>query len=229
MSTGPFLWPLMAPVLILVISLHLIDGYGALADRLSLDYASMHLIASFFAALTTLLLTFVFIPAGFEPQTSRAAIVFSFAILSACPHARVPSDHPPVLGGDAGVRNLVFVGSVEDFCGFHERMRPDGRRPAAAACRPLERRLQTFESVLDAISRSELQVEAIVVKESGKVLPSEVPMKLVQLYFDGVPTYTLEIFHEIYWRKIPLYRINPTGNLPGGFHDRGADPGVSSG
>jgi lipopolysaccharide/colanic/teichoic acid biosynthesis glycosyltransferase len=56
-----------------------------------------------------------------------------------------------------------------------------------------------------------------VVKESAGELPSEVPMRLVQLYFDGVPTYTLEIFHEVYWRKIPLYRINPVWLFQEGF------------
>ena len=71
--------------------------------------------------------------------------------------------------------------------------------------------------MLDSTARSELAVEAIVVKESGIGLPSDVPLKLVQLYFGGIPTYTLEIFHQVYWRKIPLYRINPVWLLQEGF------------
>jgi lipopolysaccharide/colanic/teichoic acid biosynthesis glycosyltransferase len=39
----------------------------------------------------------------------------------------------------------------------------------------------------------------------------------VQLYFGGVPTYTLELFHEVYWQKIPLYRLNPTWLFQQGF------------
>jgi len=70
---------------------------------------------------------------------------------------------------------------------------------------------------LDSISRSELSVEAIVVKESGRELPAAIPLHLVQLYFDGTPTYTLEIFHQVYWRKIPLYRINPVWLFQEGF------------
>jgi hypothetical protein len=61
----PVLWPLLAPALVFVGSLHLIDGYGSRTDLLSLDYASLHLIASFSAAIVTLLLAFAFIPAGF--------------------------------------------------------------------------------------------------------------------------------------------------------------------
>jgi lipopolysaccharide/colanic/teichoic acid biosynthesis glycosyltransferase len=32
-----------------------------------------------------------------------------------------------------------------------------------------------------------------------------------------VPTYTLELFHQVYWRKIPLYRLNQTWLFQEGF------------
>jgi lipopolysaccharide/colanic/teichoic acid biosynthesis glycosyltransferase len=76
---------------------------------------------------------------------------------------------------------------------------------------------KTFAAVLESIDESKFSVEAIVVKESGAELPSDVPMKLVQLYFEGIPTYTLEIFHQVYWQKIPLYRINPIWLFQEGF------------
>jgi lipopolysaccharide/colanic/teichoic acid biosynthesis glycosyltransferase len=40
---------------------------------------------------------------------------------------------------------------------------------------------------------------------------------LVKFYFGGVPTYTLELFHQLYWRKIPLYRLNQTWLFQEGF------------
>jgi lipopolysaccharide/colanic/teichoic acid biosynthesis glycosyltransferase len=76
---------------------------------------------------------------------------------------------------------------------------------------------KAFETVLESISSSRIQVEAIVIKESGTPLPPNVPMKLVQLSFEGIPTYPLEIFHQVYWRKIPLYRINPIWLFQEGF------------
>ncbi|MFH1497675.1 MAG: sugar transferase, partial [Verrucomicrobiota bacterium] len=39
----------------------------------------------------------------------------------------------------------------------------------------------------------------------------------VRLYFAGLPTYTLELFHQVYWRKIPLYRLNQTWLFQEGF------------
>jgi lipopolysaccharide/colanic/teichoic acid biosynthesis glycosyltransferase len=40
---------------------------------------------------------------------------------------------------------------------------------------------------------------------------------LTELYFKGTPTYTLELFHEVYWQKMPLYRLNPTWLFQEGF------------
>jgi exopolysaccharide biosynthesis polyprenyl glycosylphosphotransferase len=211
----PIAWPLAAPFLVFALSIHLIDGYGANSDMLSLDYASMHLIASFFAALVTLLLTFAFIPAGFELQSSRAVIVIGFCILGplSLTYRRVAYERFLISRAD---RHIVFAGAQEDFDAFSaECVRLGMKFPLihlSAAAGP-----ESFGSVLSSIAESRLLVEAIVVKESFKDLPPEVPEKLVQLCFGGIPTYTLEIFHQIYWRKIPLYRINPIWLFQEGF------------
>jgi exopolysaccharide biosynthesis polyprenyl glycosylphosphotransferase len=214
-SSEPFAWPLLVPVVVLVVSIYLIDGYGARADMLSLDYSSLHLIATFFATLTTLLLTFAFISAGFELQSSRAAIIFSFGLIGplTLAYRRILYERTLVSRTE---RKIVFVGDRGDFDIFSaECARLGTQRVLVHADSADEYR--SFEAVLDSIAQSTMLAEAIVVKESGRELPSDVPMKLVQLYFDGTPTYTLEIFHEIYWRKIPLYRINPIWLFQEGF------------
>ena len=211
----PNLWPLVAPALVFVVSLYLIDGYGARADMLSLDYASLHLIASFFAALTMLLLTFAFIPKGFELQSSRAAMLLSFGIVGplTLAYRRLLYERSIISRGE---RNLIFVGEKADFEAFSaECARMGNQFPLLHA--DASEKYKSFETVLGSISTSKVLVEAIVVKETGKELPSDIPIKLVQLYFDGIPTYTLEIFHQIYWRKIPLYRINPIWLFQEGF------------
>jgi exopolysaccharide biosynthesis polyprenyl glycosylphosphotransferase len=211
----PIAWPLLAPAVVLVAALYLIDGYGARADMLSLDYASLHLIASFFAALATLLLTFAFISVGFELQSSRAAIILSFGVIGpfTLAYRRVLYERTIVARGG---RNIVFVGNRADFDVFSgECARLGTQMPLLRVAS--EEKYKSFDSVLESIAQSRILVEAIVVKESGSELPSDIPMKLVQLYFDGIPTYTLEIFHQVYWRKIPLYRINPIWLLQEGF------------
>lgn len=214
-TSEPIVWALFAPALVLITSLHLIDGYGVRADMMSVDYASLHLIAAFFACLTTLLLTFVFIPAGFGLQSSRAVILLSFGILGplTLAYRRVLYGKTVVSRGE---RNIVFVGERADYDLFAaECARMGTRMPLLHA--DTREGFGAFEAVLDSIARSAILVEAIVVKESGRELPPEIPLKLVQLYFDGIPTYTLEIFHQVYWRKIPLYRINPIWLFQEGF------------
>jgi exopolysaccharide biosynthesis polyprenyl glycosylphosphotransferase len=211
----PVAWPLLAPAVVLAVSLYLIDGYGARADMLSLDYASLHLIASFFAALATMLLTFAFISVGFELQSSRAAIILSFGVIGpfTLAYRRVLYERTSV---SRGGRNIVFIGEKENFDNFSaECARMGTQMPLLHVA--ADEKYGSFESVLESIAQSRILVEAIVVKESGAELPSDIPMKLVQLYFDGIPTYTLEIFHQVYWRKIPLYRINPIWLLQEGF------------
>jgi lipopolysaccharide/colanic/teichoic acid biosynthesis glycosyltransferase len=75
----------------------------------------------------------------------------------------------------------------------------------------------SFEEVLARLDRGELEVEALVLRESGREFSTEVAQRLVRLYFAGVPTYTLELFHQVYWRKIPLYRLNQAWLFQDGF------------
>jgi lipopolysaccharide/colanic/teichoic acid biosynthesis glycosyltransferase len=214
-SHGMIVWPLAAPAIVFVIALHLIDGYGASSDMLSLDYASLHFIASLFSALATLLLTFVFIPPGYELQSSRAAILLSFGLLGPVTLSYRRIAYARAAASRVG-RSLVFVGEKADFEVFcAECLRMGTQMP------PLHidsgDRYRAFEELLGSIAESKILVEAIVFKESGRELPPSIPMRLVQLYFEGVPTYTLELFHQAYWRKIPLYRINPIWLFQEGF------------
>jgi lipopolysaccharide/colanic/teichoic acid biosynthesis glycosyltransferase len=214
-ASEAFIWPLVAPTLVFVLALHLIDGYGVRSDMLSLDYASLHLIASFLAALITTFLTFVFIPAGFELQSSRTAIVLSFGFLGplTLAYRRITYGRSAVSRGE---QHIVFVGSPSDFDTFRtECVRMGMKTPLLHS--DSSAGYNAFELIMHSIAESRLLVEAIVVKESGSELPSDAPMKLVQLHFLGVPTYTLEIFHQVYWRKIPLYRINPIWLFQEGF------------
>ena len=211
----PVLWPLGVPVLVFLASLHLIDGYGARSDMLSLDYASLHLIASFFAALTTLLLTYVLIPSGFELQSSRAVILFSFGLLGPLTlgYRRFWYEHSEL---DRNERKLVFIGNAEERAIFQGECLRLGTLSEVLQADP-SGPPDGLRAVLKSVEDGTLVVEAIVLKESRADLPADISLKLVQLFMGGVPTYTLEIFHEVYWRKIPLYRINPIWLFQEGF------------
>jgi exopolysaccharide biosynthesis polyprenyl glycosylphosphotransferase len=211
----PHFWAFSVPALIFVISIHLIDGYRARTDMLSLDYASLHFIASISAYLATFFLTFAFIPGGFELKSSRAAILLSFGLIgpTTLAYRRLVSSRS---AGSRGAHCLVFIGQKLEYANFCEEcVRMGMQLPVVGV--DVDDPQTSLDRVLDSLSTSSTHVDAIVVKESGNRLPPEVSMKLIQMYFDGTPTYTLELFHQVYWRKIPLYRINSIWLFQEGF------------
>ena len=219
----PLLWPAGS----IVAAIYLIDGYKARTDMITVDYTSQHTIALIGALIATLLFTFAFNPAGYELQSSRGVIGFSFLALI-----------PLTLGyrrliyqanlGSTGERALIFLGnraSCEIFRGECLSMQMSQRviftvvsDESAGPFRPDgQERPRLFHEVLADVQAGRLSVEAIVLRESARELPSDISRHLVQLYFGGVPTYTLELFHQVYWQKIPLYRLNQTWLFQEGF------------
>ena len=224
------LTPLAGPLGVIIFSIYLIEGYKTRTDMMSVDYTSQHAIALLGAMLATLLFTFVFVfvPEGYELQSSRAVIAISFVALIPLTLGYRRMIYPRVLESH-GERSLVFLGDRASCRAFHVECTkmemtqrivfslvsdgPEGP-PESAADEP---RLRPFQEVLDEVERGQLAVEAIVLRESARELSPEISRRLVQLYFTGVPTYTLELFHQVYWQKIPLYRLNQTWLFQEGF------------
>jgi exopolysaccharide biosynthesis polyprenyl glycosylphosphotransferase len=222
---GIVLTPLLAPFAILVLALYLIDGYKSRTDMISVDYTSHHLIALGSALIATLLLTFTIIPEGYPLQQSRVVIALGFFLLT-----------PVTLGYRRLLyqwqlrrreqRTLIFWGNRVSCVLFQEECAKVGfdlpvvysTSDAAAVGEAGDGlKLELFEDILVRMQQGKFAAEAIVLRESNRELRPELAEQLVNLYFAGVPTYTLELFHQVYWQKIPLYRINPTWLFQEGF------------
>jgi exopolysaccharide biosynthesis polyprenyl glycosylphosphotransferase len=213
------LGPLAVPALFVVITFYLIDGYKAQTDMMSLDYTSEHIIALLAALAGTLLVTFAFLP-GYPLQQSRGVLALSFLVYIpltlACRRA--------VYSSNVAVRrdqSLVFVGDSESRETFAQEYARMGSNQSVIYVSPSNEsdtgNTSPVDEVLDQIDRNELNVEAIILRENNRDLRAGVSQRLVELYFKGVPTYTLELFHQVYWRKIPLYRLNQTWLFQEGF------------
>ena len=223
------LWPLAAPIVLSVFAIYLIQGYKSRTDMLSVDYTSQHTIALLGAMIATLLLTYAIVRTDYELQSSRSVIVFSFITLVPFTlvyrrliYLRVISSRQE--------RRLVFLGdraSSEGFRAECERMGVSNRvifssglredAPGAPSALASDDSFRPFDAVLDEMQSGRLDIEAIILRESAQELPADLSRRLVQLYFAGVPTYTLELFHEVYWQKIPIYRLNQTWLFQEGF------------
>ncbi len=219
--------PLFAPIAILVFAIYLVEGYRPRTDVLSVDYASQHTIALFGSMIATLLLAYVFLKAPYELQSSRLVIALSFVTL-----IPLTLSYRRVLYlrslASQGERSVVFLGdcaSCDIFRSECEKMGMSQRViysvPSAESHPPFANddkgELRPFEDVLADIQAGHLNIEAIVLRETARELMPDISRRLVQLYFAGVPTYTLELFHQVYWQKIPLYRLNQTWLFQEGF------------
>ncbi len=218
---------LLGPILLHIFAVYLIDGYSARTDMISLDYTSQHAIALVNAMLVTLLMTFVVVPGGFELQSSRLVIALSYVVLVPVTLVYRRGLYLRLLHR-RGTRNLVFVGDPASSRDFGEECRrmatvqpviyttlSPGSTPPFSVEGGSATRL--FSDLLLDIREGRLPVEAIILRESSRDLAPVLSQQLVQLYFSGVATYTLELFHETYWRKIPLYRLNQTWLFQEGF------------
>jgi exopolysaccharide biosynthesis polyprenyl glycosylphosphotransferase len=222
---GLILLPLVAPAGLVIISLYLIDGYKPQTDMLNLEYASQHAIALLSAMIATLLVTFVVIPSGYSLQQSRAVVVISFLVLLpvTLTYRRFSSK---LQYRKRRNRSIVFLGDRDSAQTFKEECASAGmtqpvihastvsEQPAAG--QPPNTAVAVAQ-ILTQIANGQLEVEAMVLRESSCDLTPEISQQLVDLYFAGVPTYTLELFHQVYWRKIPLYRLNQTWLFQEGF------------
>ncbi|MEY2881376.1 MAG: hypothetical protein RLZZ15_3756 [Verrucomicrobiota bacterium] len=217
------------PAACLVAAIYLIEGYKARTDMLSVDYASQHVIALLAAMLTTLLVAFAFVSGetDFALHSSRLLIVLSFAALAPITLGYRRLIHQ-TLGESRARRALVFLGDRASCLAFRDECRKmHVAQPVVlsvlseASAAPFGADdgevLRPFRAVIDDVERGDLAVESIVLRESSRELMADASRRLVQLYFRGVPTYTLELFHQVRWQKIPLYRLNQTWLFQEGF------------
>jgi exopolysaccharide biosynthesis polyprenyl glycosylphosphotransferase len=231
LSSGLVLTPLLGPMGLSVVAIYLVDGYKARTDMMSLDYTSQHVIALLAALTLTLLLTFAVVPAGYELQSSRGVILVAYAVLIPLTLVYRRVAYARAVNA-AGVRSIVFVGDPGSCQAFREECAKVGMRQpvldtlaagadAGHSQPPLPGApgvtLRPLAEILDEMESGRLAVEAIILRESSRDLPGHISQRLMKLYFNGVPTYTLELFHQVYWRKIPLYRLNHTWLFQEGF------------
>jgi exopolysaccharide biosynthesis polyprenyl glycosylphosphotransferase len=216
----PLLLPLLVPGVLIAMATALIDGYSPRTDYLSLDYARQHLLALACAALGTLLVTFVALTDDFSLQQSRLVTVLSFVFVAPAGLAL----RRLLARGRAAVRRhhaVIFVGdprSAEDFAAECARIGfPHPLHFAAATDADATPARPALGALLDRIEAGELRAQAVILHETTRPLPAGLPQRLLRLHFAGVPTYTLELFHEAVWRKIPIERIHPDWLFQDGF------------
>jgi exopolysaccharide biosynthesis polyprenyl glycosylphosphotransferase len=223
---APLTGALILPVVMHVLAVYLVDGYNPRTDAMSVTYTSLHTIALLVVALLTLLLTFVFIPAGFPLQSSRFVLSISAVLVIPLTLTYRRALYRRRMARKQK-RYFLFLGTPESCVSFKEECRRNRMTQSVlyATYDTIIHGIQYTSSVSvppmgevsNYLEQYENHLDAIILRESSHELPTLVAERLMQLHFSGVPTYTLELFHEVYWRKIPLYRLNQTWLFQEGF------------
>jgi exopolysaccharide biosynthesis polyprenyl glycosylphosphotransferase len=222
---SPLVEPLLLPVVMHLLAVYLVDGYSYRTDVLSATYTSLHAIALLVVALLTILLTFVFIPEGYPLQSSRLVLFLSTIVVipSTLVYRRLFYQRRLA---HKQRRYFLFLGSPESCVAFKDECRRTGMSQSVlyathesflTGSRAGGLSMPPMGDVSDYLEEYWEKLDAIILRESSNELPTAVAERLMQLHFSGVPTYTLELFHEVYWRKIPLYRLNQTWLFQEGF------------
>lgn len=223
----PLIAALFLPMMMQGLAIHLIDGYNTRTDTMSVTYTSQHAIALLVVYLLTLLLTYGFFIAGFPLQGSRLVITEASLLLIPLTLSYRRYFYQRQLA-EVQQRYFMFLGSPESCVTFKQECRKTGMTQAVlyatheafaqgVAHGPTNASTQPFGDVVHYLAEYADNLDAIILRESNLELPPAVAQKLMELHFSGVPTYTLELFHEVYWRKIPLYRLNQTWLFQEGF------------
>jgi len=219
---------LLVPWGFVVIGLALIDGYSARTDMVGIDYTSQHLIALMTAMVATLLVTYVVFPYELPLQQSRGVIILGMLCLT-----------PYTLWVRRMVRlsflrqrrehTLVFVGSSLSCLEFVEGCRQHKVGQPILLCpdNPVDLdaikdagliiRQSSFQETLEELRSGSLPTEAVILKEGSQNQATDKLPELMSMYVQGVPIYTFERFHQVYWQTIPLYRLDQVWLFQEGF------------
>lgn len=217
-----FVQPFLIPLAVLIVGLYLIDAYNLRTDMLGVAYASEHTIAVLSVLLVMGVVTFVLLTDFHLLQQSRAVLVAGYVALI-----------PLTLGyrrmlylratRDRRDRCFIFVGKQNDFAQFasdYATSQMDRRLVPVLADTPGpygEPNLPLQERLFAEVEKRRDVLDGIILRESTVELGDDAAERLVALHFGGVPSYTLELFHELFWRKIPLYRLNQVWLFQQGF------------
>lgn len=217
----PIIAALQLPVAIHFLGVYLVDGYSRRTDMLSVTYASLHLIAQTGVLLVTMLLTFVFIPSGFQLQSSRLVTGVSYLLVIPLSLAYRRLLYQRVRSRQQQ-RQLLFLGPQGTHASFAEECRRNqvkqnlvfmtpGAPPQPAG------EAAARDEIVHFLDQFSGRIDAIVLHDSRSQLPPALAQRLAELNFSGVPTYPLELFHQVYWRKIPLDELNQHWLFQAGF------------
>ena len=225
---GPFEFVLVDVIQLAVLcqALFMIGGYDPRNDKRALTYTAEHILAVLGAAAVSSLIVYSAAAYDTSIKPSRGVVLLAFLLFLpwSLLWRRVIQR---LLVGSTANRAFLVLGAGPMAARFYESYRSSpnqqrlefvdlereriGQHVAGPQSPIIEGDLETKLSNLDR------HYSGIVLAERLDRLHPQLLERLVRTQFQKTRVYTLESFYEAYWRRVPVYSIDPFWPLQMGF------------
>src|SRR6266536_2017685 len=225
---GPFEFVLVDFVTLAVLlqALYIIGGYNRNTETLSLTYTTEHILAVATAAAISSLL--IYSAATFDQamKPSRGVLLMSFVVF--LPLSLVyRRAFRRKIAASAAQRAFLVVGSGELATRFYEAYKQSPKQQqlefvdndvARVGSAIADEGSPIIQGGIAArLAQLDGRYSGVILAQSIDRLSRELLDLLVRTQFQRTRVYTLESFHEVHWRHVPMHTIDPFWPLQMGF------------
>jgi exopolysaccharide biosynthesis polyprenyl glycosylphosphotransferase len=211
---------------VIVAALYFVGGYDRTVEKLTLGYATEHILSIVAAAVVSAML--IYSAATFDQtmKPSRGVLLLSFAVFLPVSLAYRRWIRQYVVASSAG-RSFLVIGGGATAARFYEAYKnsPNGEKlefvdvteesvgqPVAGEGSPIVQ--GNLAAKLNNLGQS---YSGIILAAKASSLGPELLDRLVHAQFQETRVYTLESFYETQWRYLPVGIIDPFWPLQSGF------------
>ncbi|HEY0792720.1 MAG TPA: sugar transferase [Chthoniobacterales bacterium] len=196
-TPGQIIWQMMiVPALVAALTMHVIGGYNRRTDMLSLAYSVEHLLGLLLALMASAIIVYGLLTFGPSIQPSRFFFFLAFSAF--------------------GIYTLAVRRWVTQALNVHHSQRhfillavrsTAGRFEALYRSRRMGQQLRTFVNFDESLPHLNAEADGVIVGFNPSSLDPQLGQFLAYVHFRHIPVFTLESFHECFWRQVPVQSI----------------------
>lgn len=197
-APGEIVWQmLIIPAVVTVVTFQILGGYDRRTNMLSLSYSVEHFLG--LAVATMISATLVYGLCTFGSITRQPSRLFFFVAFM-------------VFGVHTlATRRWMAVALRSHHAGRHFVLLADAGVAARFATlfgqRGMDQELRIFSNFEDASPHLNANADGLIIGYKPSSLDPQLGQFLAYVHFRHIPVYTLESFHETFWRQVPVQSI----------------------
>lgn len=197
-APGEVVWQiLIVPAVVTVLTFHVLGGYDRRTNMLSLSYAVEHFLGLAVAMMVSGTLVYGLCTFGsINQQPSRLFFFLAFMVFGV--HALATRRWVSIaLRTHHAGRHFVLLAAADVAARFATLFGQRGMR----------QELRIFSDFEAACSHLNAHADGVIVGYKPSSLDPQLGQFLAYVHFRHIPVYTLESFHETFWRQVPVQSI----------------------